>query len=216
LTHILGADLGFTGHLVKNPIHPDWLKMCHNARYDLEDFQDYGVDLRAYKRKLALRDSGIGRNTTLFDTLRHWAYVEVKNHPTLAAFQAAVDTKALTINGHFIDHLNGALPAKEALSTAKSVGKWTWKHRNSIGNQKNRGVLELPEDMPIKEKQAQGAAYTNLIRTECVDDKIKQAIHTCKQRGLQVTSGNLEKCGLAGSTFRKHREATNNWIRLLA
>lgn len=215
LTHMLGADLGFTGHLVKNPIHPYWHTICHNNKVDLEDFQDYGVDLRAYKRKLALRESGIGRNTTLFDTLRHWAYVEVKKYPSLAAFQASVDTKALTINGHFIDHLNSVLPAKEVLSTAKSVGKWTWKHRNSIGNQKNRGVLELPEDMSIKEKQAQGAAYTNVVRTESIDDTIKLAIHTCKQRGLTLTSGNLEKCGLARSTFSKHREAVQNWIRIL-
>lgn len=216
LTHMLGADLGFTGHLVKNPIHPYWHTICHNNKVDLEDFQDYGVDLRAYKRKLALRESGIGRNTTLFDTLRHWAYVEVKKYPSLAAFQASVDTKALTINGHFIDHLNSVLPAKEVLSTAKSVGKWTWKHRNSIGNQKNRGVLELPEDMPIKDKQAQGAAYTNVVRTEAIDDTIKLAIHTCKQRGLKINSGNLGKCGLSMSTCYKHKDAVSNWIRLLS
>lgn len=215
LTHILGADLGFTGHLVKNPTHPDWLRIYHQVRYDLEDFQEYGVDLRANKRKLALRESGIGRNTTLFDTLRHWAYAEVKNHPSHAAFQASVDTKALTINGHFIDHLNGVLPAKEVLSTAKSVGKWTWKHRNSIGSQKNRGVLELPEDMPLNEKQAQGAAYTNVVRTEAIDDTIKSAIHTCKQRGLKLDSGNLGKCGLSMSTYYKHKEAVKNWIKIL-
>jgi hypothetical protein len=216
LTHMLGADLGFTGHLVKNPIHPSWLRMCHNTRYDLEDFQDYGVDLRAYKRKLALRESGIGRNTTLFDTLRHWAYVEVKKYPSLATFQASVDTKALTINGHFIDHLNGVLPTKEVLSTAKSVGKWTWKHRNSIGNQKNRGVLELPDDMPIKEKQALGADYSHVVRTEKVDDTIKAAIHTCKQRGLKINSGNLGKCGLSMSTYYKHKDAVQNWVRILS
>lgn len=216
LTHLLGADLGFTGHLVKNPIHPDWRTIGHNNKLDLEDFQDYGVDLRAYKRKLALRESGIGRNTTLFDTLRHWAYVEVKNHPSLAAFQAAVDTKALTINGHFIDHLNGVLPAKEALSTAKSIGKWTWKHRASIGNQKNRGVLELPEDMPVKEKQAQGAAYTNVIRTESIDDKIKQAIHSCKSKGLEPNRLHLTKNGLSESTYFKYKQAVENWIRLIS
>lgn len=215
LTNLLGADLGFTGHLVKNPTHPSWRRIYHQVRYDLEDFQEYGVDLKANKRKLALCDSGIGRNTTLFDTLRHWAYAEVRNHAFHAAFQASVDSKALTINEHFIDHLNGVLPAKEVLSTAKSVGKWTWKHRHSIGTQKNRGVLELPDDMPIKEKQAQGAAYTNIVRTEAVDDIIKSAIHMCKQRGLSLTSGNLEKCGLARSTFSKHKEAVQNWTRLL-
>ena len=216
LTRMLGADTAFTGHLVKNPLHPSWRTICHKASYDLEDFQEYGVDLTPQRRKEVLRDSGIGRNATLFDTLRHWAYAEVKHHASHTVFQLAVDSKALAINSHFLVHENGALPAKEVLSTAKSVGKWTWKHRHSIGSQKNRGVLKLPADMPIKEKQAQGAVYTNVVRTEAVDDKIKTAIHACKQRRLEVTPANLEKCGLAGSTFRKHRDATFNWIRLLS
>lgn len=215
LTHLLGADLGFTGHLVKNPAHLSWRSICHQVSYDLEDFQEYGVDLRTNKRKLSLRDSGIGRNTTLFDTLRHWAYAEVKNHPSHAAFQAAVDTKSLTINGHFIDNLNGVLPAKEVLSTAKSVGKWTWKHRNSIGSYKNRGVLELPADMPLKEKQSQGAAFTNVVRTEAVDDKIKAAIHSCKSKNLEPNRLHLTKNGLSESTYFKHKSAVENWIRLL-
>ncbi len=216
LTRMLGADAAFTGHLVKNPLHTSWRTICHQRSYDLEDFQEYGVDLTPQRRKEVLRDSGIGRNTTLFDTLRHWAYAEVKHHAAHTVFQLAVDSKALAINGHFLDHENGVLSAKEALSTAKSVGKWTWKHRASIGTQKNRGVLELRAGMPIKDKQAQGAAYTNVVRTEALDEKIKQAIHTCKQRGLKIDSGNLGKCGLSMSTYYKHKDAVSNWIRLLS
>lgn len=215
LTSLLDADSGFTGHLVKNPTHPGWRRICHQVAYDLEDFQEYGVDLRSNKCKLALPDSGIGRNTTLFDTLRHWAYAEVRNHAFHAVFQASVDSKALSINGLFQDHLNGTLPAKEVLSTAKSVGKWTWKHRNSIGTQKNRGVLELPDDMPIREKQVLGADYSHVVRIEKVDDKIKQAIHNCIKRGLNPTIGNLEKFGLSRSTLSKYKDAVQNWTRLL-
>lgn len=215
LTHMLGADRGFTGHLVKNPLHPSWRGICHQVSYDLEDFQEYGIDLTANRRKQCLRESGIGRNTTLFDTLRHWAYVDVKKHFSFTSFQASVDAKALAINQLFTSHSNGTLPAKEVLSTAKSVGRWTWKHKASIGRQKNRGVLDLPDDMPLDEKQAQGAAYTNVIRTEAVDDTIKSAIHKCKERGFSFTSGNLEKCGLSRSTFSKHKNAVQNWIRIL-
>lgn len=215
LTHLLGADVGFTGHLVKNPTHTGWRRICHQASYDLEDFQEYGVDLKTHKSKQVLKESMEGRNTTLFDTLRHWAYAEVKNHGSFALFQHSVDSKALSINGFFQDHLNGMLPVKEVLSTAKSVGKWTWKHRHSIGTQKNRGILELPDDMPIKEKQALGADYSHVVRVEKVDDKIKQAIHDCIQRGLKPTIGNLEKFGLSRSTHSKYKDAVQNWTRLL-
>jgi ACT domain-containing protein len=54
-----------------------------------------------------------------------------------------------------------------------------------------------------------------VIRTESVDDTIKLAIHACEQRGFTLTSGNLEKCGLARSTFSKHKEAVQNWMRIL-
>ena len=216
LTNVLGADLAYVGKFTKNPLHPSWRTIRHGALYDLEDFAEYHLDLRSHKQKQKLADSLGGRNTTLFDTLRVWAYQEVKQHGSYAVFQQLVDNKALSINKLFLDNLNGILPAKEVLSTSTSVGKWTWKHRNSIGNgNKNRGVLELPDDMPIKEKQAQGAAYTNVIRTESVDDTIKLAIHACKQRGFTLTSGNLEKCGLARSTFSKHKEAVQNWMRIL-
>lgn len=216
LTSLLGADTAFVGHLVKNPLHTSWRTISHKVSYDLEDFQEWGVVLRGHKKKQLLRQSLEGRNTTLFDTLRHWAYAEVKNQCSYADFQQAVDNKALSINGMFLDCENGILPVKEVLSTAKSVGTWTWRHRHSIGNQKNRGILELPAGMPIHEKQSKGAAYTNLMRTESVDDKIKQAIHKCKERGLSLDSGNLGKCGLSMSTYYKHKEAVENWIRLLS
>ena len=217
LTNVLGADLAYVGKFTKNPLHPSWRTIRHGALYDLEDFAEYHLDLRSHKQKQKLADSLGGRNTTLFDTLRHWAYQEVKQHGTYAVFQQVVDNKALSINKLFLDNLNGILPAKEVLSTAKSISKWTWKHRNSIGNgNKNRGVIELPENMPIKEKQAQGAAYTNVVRTEAIDETIKLAIHTCKQRGLKVNSGNLGKCGLSMSTYYKHKDAVSNWIRLLS
>lgn len=216
LTNALGADLDYVGKFVKNPLHPSWLVIKHNATYDLEDFGEY-LDLQAHKKKQKLEASLGGRNSTLFDTLRLWAYQEVKQHTFYVSFQDLVDRKAQSINLMFLDSLDGVLPVKEVLSTAKSVGKWTWRHQYSIGNGgKNRGVLGLPGDMPLQEKQVQGAAYTNTIRTEKVDDKIKLAIHKCKERGLDVNPGNLEKCGLAGSTYRKYREATHKWIQLLA
>lgn len=217
LTNVLDADLAYVGKFTKNPLHPSWHTIWHKVQYDLEDFAEYYLDLRIHKQKQKLADSLGGRNTTLFDTLRHWAYQEVKQYGSYPIFQQVVDNKSLSINKLFLDCLNGILPVKEVLSTSTSVGKWTWKHRHSIGNGcKNRGVLELSDDMPLNEKQAQGAAYTNVVRTESVDDTIKQAIHKCKARGFSLTSGNLGKCGLSMSTYYKHKEAVNNWMRLLS
>lgn len=187
LTTVLKADLSYVGLFVKNPLHESWRVIKHNAIYDLEDFNEY-IDLQYYKNKQKYEASLEGRNTTLFHNLRHWAYKEVKQHGSYITFQSAVDDQALSINKMFLAYSNGVLAAKEALSVAKSVGKWTWKHRYTIGTgRKNRGVLGLSDELSLEEKQSKGAEYTNIIRTEKVDDKIKLAIHNCKSKILNQT-----------------------------
>lgn len=187
LTNALGADLDYVGKFVKNPLHPSWLVIKHNATYDLEDFGEY-LDLQAHKKKQKLEASLGGRNTTLFDTLRLWAYQEVKQHTFYVSFQDLVDKKAQSINLMFLDNHNGVLPAKEVLSTAKSVGKWTWRHQYSIGNGgKNRGVLGLPGDMPLQQKQVEGAAYTNDTRKKNTLQAILDAAVALKTAGTPIT-----------------------------
>ncbi len=217
LTNALTADLGYVGLFVKNPLHESWRVIKHNAIYDLEDFNEY-IDLQHYKKKQKFEASLEGRNTTLFNTLRLWAYKEVKQHGSYITFQNVVDDQALSMNMMFLTYSNGVLAAKEALSVGKSVGKWTWKHRFTIGNgTKNRGVLanRIDETMDLQARQSLGAEYSHTVRTEKVDDKIKLAIHKCKERGFPLTSGNLEKFGLSRSTFSKHKESVQNWIRIL-
>jgi hypothetical protein len=189
LTNLLGADLGFVGHLVKNPLHPHWLTICHHVSYDLEDFAEWGINLRGHKHKQVLRESLEGRNTTLFDTLRQWAYQDVRQQASYADFQQTVDDKAQSFNGMFIDCEKGILPIKEVLSTAKSVGKWTWRHRDSIGNQKNRGVMALPFDLSKKAKQAAGAAYAhaNNSAKQSTKEAVLQAAIALKAAGTTIT-----------------------------
>lgn len=187
LTNVLGADLAYVGKFVKNPLHPSWLVIKHNVTYDLEDFGEY-IDLQVFKQRQKIESSLGGRNTTLFDNLRVWAYQEVKQHTFYVSFQELVDRKAQSINMLFVDGSNGVLPAKEVLSTSKSVGKWTWKHRCSIGNGgKNRGVLGLPGDMPLQEKQVQGAAYTNGTRKKNTLQAILDAAVALKSAGMPIT-----------------------------
>jgi hypothetical protein len=189
LTNMLGADLGFVGHFVKNPLHPYWRVICNHATYDLDDFKEWGLVLSGHKHKQVLRESIEGRNTTLFDTLRHWAYQAVLQQGSYADFQQAVDTKAQSFNGMFIDCEKGILPIKEVLSTAKSVGSWTWRHKDTIGNQKNRGVMQLPPEMSMKAKQAAGASYAhaNNSAKQSTKEAVLQAAIALKAAGTPVT-----------------------------
>ncbi len=189
LTNMLGADLGYVGHFVKNPLHPHWRLIHHPARYDLDDFKEWGVNLRGHKHKQRLVESPEGRNTTLFHTLRHWAYRDVLQQGSYDLFQQDVDSKALSLNGAFLDCEKGILPAKEVLSTARSVGTWTWRHRATIGQQKNRGVMQLPADMSKTAKHAAGASYAHANNSAKQSTKaaVLQAAIALKASGTPVT-----------------------------
>ena len=190
LTHRLGADLGYVGHFVKNPLHDHWQTYHHpNAVYDLEDFKEWEIDLRGHRRKQVLQESLEGRNTTLFDTLRLWAYQVVLQQCSYADFQQEVDNKALGINGMFLDCEKGILPVKEVLSTAKSVGTWTWRHKDTIGTQKNRGVMQLSPEMSLKAKQAAGAshAHANNSAKQSTREAVIAAAVALKAAGTPVT-----------------------------
>jgi hypothetical protein len=190
LTNMLSADLRYVGKFTKNPLHPFWLTIYHNIRYDLEDFKEWGVDLTGHKRKLLNLDDLEGRNSTLFNTLRQRAYIEVKKYTSLEGFQGFVDDEALSINRIFVDCLKGVLPAKEVLSTARSVGKWTWSRKDSIGNgSKNRGVMNLTTDMSLKAKQAAGATYAHANNSvkQSTKEAVFQAAIALKAAGTPIT-----------------------------
>ncbi|MHA6898006.1 replication initiation protein [Ralstonia pseudosolanacearum] len=208
LTNLMGADLRYVGKFTKNPLHPHWLTIYHNVRYDLEDFKEWGVDLRGHKRKLLTLDDLEGRNTTLFNTLRHWAYIQVKQSDSYAVFQQLVEDQALSINQGFVDCSKGVLPAKEVLSTARSVGTWTWRHRDTIGNgTKNRGVMQLPSDMSTKAKQAAGAAYAhaNTTAKQSTRQTVLEAAIALKAAGLPITQYSVAtRADVSARTVKKY------------
>lgn len=70
----LGADVGYGGNLMKNPVHPQWRTYTTTAPiegYDLRYLAEF-VDLNDLPD--AANDEGFGRNCSLFDRLRHYGY----------------------------------------------------------------------------------------------------------------------------------------------
>ncbi|NMV38255.1 replication initiation protein [Ralstonia insidiosa] len=207
---IPGADPAYVGKFTRNPLHTYWRTIVHKVSYELADFGEY-VDLTPARKRIDLVWNIEGRNSTLFDTVRLWAYMAVKTCVFYADFHERVVFKAHEVNQQFSDLPGGMLPAKEVLSTARSIADWTWRHKRDYF--RNRGVMDLPEDMPLQEKQRKGATYTNVKRLENAEEKIKLAIHRAKQANRPLTMVQLEKCGLSRSTQSKHRELVGKWIK---
>ena len=128
MTETLHADPGYAKLLCKNPLSDRWIVFYPRRElYDLDELESW-VDLDAYKdRRRRLPAVGYGRNCTLFETLRVWAY-RARRQPFLSEelFNDRVLCHAASINAGF----NPPLSHGEVRSTAKSVSRWTWKHMN--------------------------------------------------------------------------------------
>ncbi|KCB47961.1 replication initiation protein [Bordetella hinzii] len=182
-----GADPAYVGRFTKNPCHPHWKVLQHRVSYEFEDFMEY-VDITS-QRELQRYQNGLGRNCTLFDNLRFWAYPAVKLYDAYEDFQEDVNTQAFNINAEFAGSPAGTLFYKEVLSTAKSVGTWTWRHRHD--KRVNRGVMALPADMLLAEKQRQAAAYTNEAKMNDTQKRIIASVTALKAQGTAITQNSI-------------------------
>ena len=132
LTSELQADPGYTKLLAKNPLHDRWdVIYPRDELYDLDELASW-VDLDKYSdKRRRLPTVGYGRNCTLFERLRLWAYRERRNAAYLSAemFRDAVFHHGLVLNGDF----EQPLPHAEIRSTAKSISRWVWRKMSAEG-----------------------------------------------------------------------------------
>jgi hypothetical protein len=121
----LGADIGYTGLIAKNPLHPDWRVEWHNRHYDLGALAGHlsKADMRA-EVQLA-HEIGLGRNCSVFDSLRYWAYSHVLAAKLEGRSPRAWFEQCLYVaEQHNI--FSEPLSPRETRQIAKSVAQWTW------------------------------------------------------------------------------------------
>jgi hypothetical protein len=122
----LQADQGYSGLMTKNPAHELW-RVLRGPRmaYDLSELADY-VDLPKFIPKRKPEEVGLGRNITVFESLRQYAYRHIRHYKSdvrnFVLWQAHLNNKALERNGDLLTPLQG----NEVWHIAKSVSKWTW------------------------------------------------------------------------------------------
>lgn len=125
----LGADAGYSGLITRNPYKTPTLCL-HKNEYDLFELSDWlKRDLGEYAEK-ETAVAGLGRNVTLFDTTRVWAYKAIRFYRVsersrlFGVWRSEVEDHALGVNAQFMS----PLPYSEVKATAKSIAKYCWKH----------------------------------------------------------------------------------------
>lgn len=141
----LRADNGFSGLITKNPIHPLWRTLRGpRLAYDLSELGEYLPGLEQHFPKKKVEQIGLGRNVTLFDELRQWAYKAVRQYQGEGgltgwnAWMSAANSRALVYNGDFQTPLH----FREVWHIAKSVAKWTWKRFDVVASDEKFAKLQ--------------------------------------------------------------------------
>lgn len=123
----LQADQGYSGLITKNPVHPLWRTLCGPQRaYELGELAEW-VDLPKHLPRRKPEEVGLGRNVTVFDSLRQYAYRQIRYYKydvrNFVLWQSHLKGKALQRNGDLLTPLDG----REVWQIVKSVAKWTWR-----------------------------------------------------------------------------------------
>ncbi|MEA9420036.1 replication initiation protein, partial [Aeromonas caviae] len=134
----LGADMGYAGLITQNPVHSDWWTIWHHSEpFSLDYLAEFcpDADLAAYSRRSRKEVGGLGRNVTVFDNVREWAYSAVRAYWRPNGYEAwanAVRAACDSANA-FGREQGGPLPVSEIKATAKSIARWVWNRFTPAG-----------------------------------------------------------------------------------
>lgn len=122
----LGADMSYSGLITKNPLSVHWRVLWCDRSYDLAELAEY-VELKSTPANSQI--NGIGRNLSVFETARKYAYQLVNKHQSFNLFASEIQQICIQINAEF----DTPLPSKEVSQIARSISDWCWKNRHKIG-----------------------------------------------------------------------------------
>lgn len=141
----LEADDGYSGLITKNPAHPLWETFKgRNLAYELGHLADSIEDLERFKARPGVKvaEIGLGRNVTIFDFVRLWAYKNVRQYKHIRGgfvyWQKAVLDRCGARNGDFTRPMDN----REIYHIARSVAKWTWQRFDIEASDKRFSELQ--------------------------------------------------------------------------
>lgn len=117
------ADKAYSSLISKNPLHSDWkLVQLRQDAWELGELADWLTLPEKLPKKA--QSVGLGRNCTLFDMLRFWAYDSVLSYRLSGSYEQWY--KAVLSTAQSFNTFPEPLLFNEVKNTANSVAKWTW------------------------------------------------------------------------------------------
>lgn len=162
---------------------------------------DYGEEVAAPTTRKRFQHRGepstLGRNCSLFDLLRFWAYDHAETDGR------AITDEADRINGTFAD----PLPRNEVTATARSVGRFMttrYRPRSTEDNRRGRDA-EAGADLDRQGRQQLAASRSAASRSASTDARISQAVVVLQESGRPVTQASIAAEARVGLRTVKRR-----------
>ncbi len=199
-TEALDADRGYTGFITKNPLHQHWktiypaTEAANWGSYELSELAEYVTLPKKLPKKSEV--IGCGRNVSVFDGLRYWAYREVREYWRPGGFnswQSAVFLKAEKLN-----NFQEPLPYSEIAGIARSVAKWVWRNTTPASFQ------EFVEKTHTTAMQANRGRRSGVVRAAKANEQSTQA-QAMKEEGM--SNADIAKA------LGVHRNTVSNWFK---
>ena len=180
LRQALNADINYSGLITKNAVHKHWrTHVLREQPYTLDQLSErLDLTTRQINKQIKVDEAvGLGRNCCVFNTVRHWAYVEVRQYRgrdnKFNQWLESVIAQCCSINAQFTDPLQ----YNEVKGIAKSIARWVWKrdgyaYQEFIDRQTRKGQL--------------GGLKGGKVRSAQYEAKRKQAVRL-KAKGMNNT-----------------------------
>lgn len=202
LTEALEADKGYQGFISKNVLHKHWqVQEVNQHPWNLADFLEW-IDLPKRLPKRA-QTQGLGRNCTLFEECRHWAYRQVLNYRLTGnkdGFATAVLKHCEAINEGFSPPLYFA----EVKATAKSIANWTWRNYTKAGAKTDEEWAKYVADTHTPDKQR----HRQTLQAE----SRREATKTARQQAKAMQAGGSTQKDIA-TALGVSQQTVSRWLK---
>lgn len=148
----LKADKSYSGLIIKNPCHELWQTYeIEKQLWTLPQLEEY-LTLPAKLPEKA-RFLGLGRNCTLFELGRKYAYEQVFAFKTLLDKEAFYHEVLAYIEKNNIQ-FPYPLDINECKTIAKSISNWTWKHyKKKLTDEQWKEYVQMTHTSEIQSKR---------------------------------------------------------------
>ena len=172
------GDKGYSGLLTKNPQHASWeTYQLYHQSYTLNQLKaaltsDNCMPSPTWHKTKRRAVTGLGRNCTIFESARLWAYREVRNHfGNPESLEQAVMAHVHNLNAEFPE----PLPDKEACQIAESITGWIIRESRLWSD--GPTVYEATFTAIQSARGRRGIRKTNQLRAENTRLKIMEVLN---------------------------------------